>query len=356
MWGQYGKGPGQLDNPVSLNIDPTSGYLYVSDTGNKRIVIFDQKEKYVGGWGVDGGDDGEFERPVSVAFGNNGRVYVVDKDRSDIQIFANDGKNAVSSTKTAKSISKSTTPSMRQFSAKLSSSEEVPPTDSEASGTASFNANDDLITYKLQVSGPAEISGAHLHKGEKNTNGYIVADLVTGEQAEGSITSSDLTGPLEGKTITDIVELMEKGSIYINLHSNTFPDGEIRGQITPVKTASSTSIKPNIQRDDTQLVSVVVYNAKEHMGSLNICAFDGTKRISNCVNSNIGELADANNSDRFEVALLKVKTEKNIVGDDDIVVCFDPLSEQRYSWGGCWDIQRNPSGQLYTEYDVTGLK
>jgi DNA-binding beta-propeller fold protein YncE len=126
MWGQYGKKPGQFDNPVSLNIDSTSGYFYVSDAGNKRIVIFDQKGKYVDGWGVDGGDDGEFERPVSVAFGNNGRVYVVDKDRGDIQIFANDGKNAISSTKTTKSISKSA-PSTLQFSAKLSSSEEVPP-------------------------------------------------------------------------------------------------------------------------------------------------------------------------------------------------------------------------------------
>jgi hypothetical protein len=180
--------------------------------------------------------------------------------------------------------------------------------------------------------------------------------LVTGEEVEGSITSSDLTGPLKGKTIKDIVDLIEDGSIYINLHSVIFPDGEIRGQIKPVETVSSTRTQPGILRDDTQPVSVVVYNAEEHMGSLNICAFDNTKRISNCVNANIGKLADANNSDRFEAALLKVKTDKNLGGDDDLIVCFDPLSNQRYSWGGCWDIQRDPSGELYTEYDVTGLK
>jgi DNA-binding beta-propeller fold protein YncE len=251
MWGQYGKGPGQFDNPVSLNIDPTSGYLYISDAGNKRIVIFDKSGKYIGGWGADGGNDGEFERPVSVAFGDNGRVYVVDKDRGDIQIFTNREINTVSSTRTTDSTSNSA-PTTRQFSAKLSGSEEVPPTDSEASGAASFSVKDNLISYNIEVS-RMDVSGAHLHEGEKNTNGYIVADLAAGEKVEGSISSSDLTGPLEGKTLKDIVELMEKGSIYVNLHSAIFPDGEIRGEVKPVKTASSssTSIQPDILRDDT---------------------------------------------------------------------------------------------------------
>jgi DNA-binding beta-propeller fold protein YncE len=151
MWGQYGKGPGQFDNPVSLNIDPTSGYLYISDAGNKRIVIFDKSGKYIGGWGADGGNDGEFERPVSVAFGDNGRVYVVDKDRGDIQIFTNREINTVSSTRTTDSTSNSA-PTTRQFSAKLSGSEEVPPTDSEASGAASFSVKDNLISYNIEVS------------------------------------------------------------------------------------------------------------------------------------------------------------------------------------------------------------
>lgn len=67
------------------------------------------------------------------------------------------------------------------------------------------------------------------------------------------------------------------------------------------------------------------------MGTLNICANDGIELISNCVKAIIGKLADTNKSNRFEAALLKVKTDKNHGGDDDLIVCYDPLSDQRYS-------------------------
>jgi 6-phosphogluconolactonase (cycloisomerase 2 family) len=111
MWGQLGKGTGQFDNPVSLNIDPTSNYLYVSDSGNKRIEIFDQKGNYINEWGIDGTSDGEFERPVSIAFGNSGQVYVVDKDRSDIQVFGTSFTNPAStSLKSSKKITTNSSP------------------------------------------------------------------------------------------------------------------------------------------------------------------------------------------------------------------------------------------------------
>lgn len=104
-WGYYGSGLRQFDNPVSVNVEPISGNIYVSDAGNKRIVIYDEKGNRLGGWGTDGIDDGEFERPVSVAFGKNGRVYVVDKDRGDIQIFQPDHDNSVSQMSKTTSVS-----------------------------------------------------------------------------------------------------------------------------------------------------------------------------------------------------------------------------------------------------------
>lgn len=362
MWGQLGKGRGQFDNPVSLNIDPTSNYLYISDSGNKRIEIFNKNGNYIDEWGVDGTADGEFERPVSVSFGDNGRVYVVDKDRGDIQVFSTSTTSASNDAikKTTKTIKETeVSKSNQQFSAKLSGSNEVPPTDSKASGTASFTIRDNAVYYKIEVSRMEDVTGAHLHNAKEGSNGDVVAILDTTNPAEGSISSFDLTGPLERKTINDLVDLMGKGTVYVNLHSPIFPDGEIRGHVKPANFASSplqTRIQPDMTSKDTQLVSVIVYNANKQMGTLNICAFDGTEPISNCVNANIGNLADSKNSDRFEAALLKVKTDKNLVKDSDITVCFDPLSEQRYSWGGCWDIQNTPNGELYTEYDMTGLK
>lgn len=40
-----------------------------------------------------------------------------------------------------------------QFSPELSSVNEVPPVDSDASGTASFSVNDDVILYTVEASG-----------------------------------------------------------------------------------------------------------------------------------------------------------------------------------------------------------
>ena len=46
-----------------------------------------------------------------------------------------------------------------------------------------------------------------------------------------TISSADLKGPLEGKSINHLIELMKKGSICVKLHSDSYPNGEIRGQV-----------------------------------------------------------------------------------------------------------------------------
>jgi hypothetical protein len=48
---------------------------------------------------------------------------------------------------------------------------------------------------------------------------------------KGKITSSDLQGPLAGKQISDLVDLMKSGGAYVNVHTNQNQNGEIRGQI-----------------------------------------------------------------------------------------------------------------------------
>jgi hypothetical protein len=58
----------------------------------------------------------------------------------------------------------------------------------------------------------------------------------------GTITAADLTGPLAGKTMADLVAAIRAGNIYINLHTTAFPAGEIRGQLTATNaTARSTT-------------------------------------------------------------------------------------------------------------------
>ena len=51
----------------------------------------------------------------------------------------------------------------------------------------------------------------------------------------GTITSDMLAGPMEGKTIADLITAMKDGNTYVNIHTEQNPNGEIRGQIMPIK-------------------------------------------------------------------------------------------------------------------------
>lgn len=124
----------------------------------------------------------------------------------------------------------------------LSGKDEVPPTESDATAWAKFQSvdNDSHLSYGVSIVGLKEITGAHIHKGSEGQNGDIVAVLSEAKSAEGgnetislkgNITKDGLQGPLEGKEVTDLVSLMRNGSAYVNVHTNEYKDGVIRGQI-----------------------------------------------------------------------------------------------------------------------------
>jgi CHRD domain len=48
--------------------------------------------------------------------------------------------------------------------------------------------------------------------------------------AKGAITSADLLGPLEGAMLSDLIDEIEAGNTYVNVHTVEHPDGEIRGR------------------------------------------------------------------------------------------------------------------------------
>lgn len=128
------------------------------------------------------------------------------------------------------------------FTTQMSGNEEVPPVESLASGTAEFNLSSDgnSIGYQLKVTEMSGITAAHIHSGNVGENGPVIvtlfgsdtpSDLINGLLSEGTISASDLEGPMEGKEISDLVSAMSNGVTYVNVHTQTNPDGEIRGQI-----------------------------------------------------------------------------------------------------------------------------
>lgn len=146
----------------------------------------------------------------------------------------------------------------------LSGSQQVPPVKTNATGTASFEMLDDNKTlhYQINILDVPKITGIHIHQGKMGENGDIVVNLYNNSQqniflkenetkisqiasnlikingnvqssflASGTINNSDLKGPLYGKSISDLINLIKSKNAYVNVHSQTHPDGEIRGDI-----------------------------------------------------------------------------------------------------------------------------
>jgi hypothetical protein len=130
------------------------------------------------------------------------------------------------------------------FTALMSGDQEVPPVDTTATGKTTFRTsnNDTSIKYKVNITGISNATGAHIHMGKAGANGDIIVDLLTdkkknptklGMAIRGNITDSSLTGPMQGKTLADLITAINNGDTYVNVHTQTHPDGEIRGQIQP---------------------------------------------------------------------------------------------------------------------------
>lgn len=139
------------------------------------------------------------------------------------------------------------------FRAHLSGDNEVPQRETLAQGQVTFQLSNDgqSLHFKLIASNIYNVVGAHIHLASAGVNGPIVVGLFSGPAgsgrqdgvlAEGVITAANLTGPLAGQTLSDLVDAMEDGNTYVNVHTNDgvaptntgpgdFPGGEIRGQL-----------------------------------------------------------------------------------------------------------------------------
>lgn len=123
------------------------------------------------------------------------------------------------------------------FSAQLSGANEVPPVQTDATGMATFTLSEGTVTYRIEVENLVNVFAAHIHIAAAGENGPIRVGLfdedppVTiddGLLVEGSFTEADV---LEDLTFDDLLDLMETGGAYVNVHTSANPGGEIRGQI-----------------------------------------------------------------------------------------------------------------------------
>ncbi|MSR70081.1 MAG: hypothetical protein EXS17_07040 [Phycisphaerales bacterium] len=90
--GSYGQAPGQFVYPTDVAFDP-DGKLYVSEYGgNDRIQVFDKDGRFLHAFGVPGDGLGQFARPQSLAFSKDGsELFVADSCNHRIQVFSAEG-------------------------------------------------------------------------------------------------------------------------------------------------------------------------------------------------------------------------------------------------------------------------
>lgn len=85
-FGSRGSGPGEFNFPYDLAVGK-EGRLYVVDSGNFRVQVFDRDGRYLDGFGSPGKLPGSFARPKEIAADAEGNVYVVDAAFGNLQVF-----------------------------------------------------------------------------------------------------------------------------------------------------------------------------------------------------------------------------------------------------------------------------
>ncbi len=132
------------------------------------------------------------------------------------------------------------------FTANLSGGSEVPAVATPATGMADFMLSPDgtSLSYTLSVANISDVTQSHRHLAAVGVNGPVVAWLFpagppatlipgvsNGVLAQGTLTAANLTGILAGQPLSALIDAINAGNAYVNVHTVAHPGGEIRGQI-----------------------------------------------------------------------------------------------------------------------------
>ena len=82
--------PGDFGGASNVAVDKDSN-VYVTDTMNNRVEIFDAEGNFIGMFGKHGDGPGYFARPKGIAVDVDGHIWVADQYQDRVQVFNRDG-------------------------------------------------------------------------------------------------------------------------------------------------------------------------------------------------------------------------------------------------------------------------
>jgi CHRD domain len=151
--------------------------------------------------------------------------------------FADDGKG------------KSKRDKRTTWTANLIGYNEVPATNSKGHATLSLALDNGTMTFKLEYSGlSGNPAAAHVHIGQVGVNGGVsfffcggggkpACPASTAGTVNGTVVAADVVGPtaqgFAAGDLDSVVAAIQHGLGYANVHTASFPGGEIRGQVRP---------------------------------------------------------------------------------------------------------------------------
>ena len=141
-----------------------------------------------------------------------------------------------------------------EFKAKLKGSKEVPSISTTGKGTfkAELSDDGDSLSFKLKYNNlEGTVEQAHIHFAQKGVNGEVIAFLCTdfndpaglapecpgtsSGRVSGTLTADNVIGPedqgIESGEFDEFISALKNGKTYVNVHTDKFQSGEIRGQI-----------------------------------------------------------------------------------------------------------------------------
>jgi DNA-binding beta-propeller fold protein YncE len=83
--------PGTFSLPSSVAVDK-EGNVYVTDTLNNRVEIFDADGKFISMFGKNGDGPADFTRPKGIAVDSDGNIWVVDTYQDRMKVFNREGR------------------------------------------------------------------------------------------------------------------------------------------------------------------------------------------------------------------------------------------------------------------------